>query len=173
MAKIAKISEQTRQSIQRKSAYILPDNPSASGWKPNDIRKALYSGMTDSSVSLIGEINRVIDEGNAALDTIVQDISKEKKDREDAVNKNAAGISENAEKILVAEDTIYKNYQEYLAFLNSTNAQFRSTNNAISSLATDVSENYAKKSDISTVYRFKGSVNTFADLPANAEIGDV
>lgn len=33
--------------------------------------------------------------------------------------------------------------------------------------------NYAKKSDIASMYKVKGSVNSFAELPTNAEVGDV
>ena len=33
--------------------------------------------------------------------------------------------------------------------------------------------NYALKSDLTTVYKYKGSKATYAELPANAEIGDV
>lgn len=37
---------------------------------------------------------------------------------------------------------------------------------------TDAGE-YAKKTDLSTVYKYKGSKATYAELPTNAEVGDV
>lgn len=39
--------------------------------------------------------------------------------------------------------------------------------------AFDTADTYAKKSDISTVYKYKGSVANAAALPSGAEVGDV
>lgn len=38
----------------------------------------------------------------------------------------------------------------------------------------DIEETYAKKSDLTTVYKYRGSVDTYADLPVNGQtVGDV
>lgn len=67
MAKIKKVSEESSEKIRRKSAYILPDNPTACGWKPKDIRDTLFRAITDTANSALAEIDRVVDEANGYL----------------------------------------------------------------------------------------------------------
>ncbi|MBQ8824554.1 MAG: hypothetical protein IJZ64_04905 [Ruminococcus sp.] len=50
----------------------------------------------------------------------------------------------------------------------------KSVNIDLSSYATTSSlEDYAKKADISTVFKYKGTVANYSELPSNAETGDV
>ena len=51
------------------------------------------------------------------------------------------------------------------ASLNHTHTEYAATGHTHS--------NYALKSDISSVYRYKGSVAAMANLPSDAEVGDV
>lgn len=50
----------------------------------------------------------------------------------------------------------------------------KAVNIDLSSYATTTSlEDYAKKADISTVFKYKGTVANYSKLPSNAEVGDV
>lgn len=61
---IAQISEDTKAAIRRKTAEILPDNPTAAGMKAADIKAAFFKGLTDSNLSILAELARVITEAN-------------------------------------------------------------------------------------------------------------
>ena len=68
MSKINKTSAETRLAIERRSAAMLPDRPTQAGYKPWDIRNALFSAIiADKGACLMGEINRIVDETNAAI----------------------------------------------------------------------------------------------------------
>ena len=65
---INKTNEAVREAISRKSAYALPNRPSESGIKPDEIRRAFWSPVTDAEDSVLSEINRVVDEANEEFD---------------------------------------------------------------------------------------------------------
>lgn len=67
MAKIKKVSAETKAAIRRKSAYTLPNNPTDSGYKADDIRRAFWQPIVDMSQSAITEIDRVVDEVNEII----------------------------------------------------------------------------------------------------------
>lgn len=68
MSKINKTSAETRLAIERRSAAMLPDRPTQAGYKPWDIRNALFSAIiADKGACLMGEIDRIVDETNAAI----------------------------------------------------------------------------------------------------------
>lgn len=69
MAKINKVSSETKSAIRRKSAYTLPNNPTDSGYKADDIRKAFWQPIVDISQSAIAEVDRVVDEVNEILES--------------------------------------------------------------------------------------------------------
>jgi hypothetical protein len=77
--KIAQVSEATELAIRRKTAEMLPDNPTAAGMKAADIKAAFYKGITDGELSILAEIARVITEANAVS-------ANEKTARENADN---------------------------------------------------------------------------------------
>lgn len=62
ISKINPVSSETKDAIRRRSAAILPNHPSASGWSVEAIRKALYEPI----LSVIDEINRITNEINLA-----------------------------------------------------------------------------------------------------------
>lgn len=68
---IAPISQQDREAIRRKTAYSLPDEPSARGMPPDQIRKHFWSALTGDRQSLFVEIDRVAKETNAAIDALL------------------------------------------------------------------------------------------------------
>jgi hypothetical protein len=68
---IAPISPENREAIRRKTAYSLPDEPSARGMPPDQIRKYFWSALTGDRQSLFVEIDRVAKETNAAFDALL------------------------------------------------------------------------------------------------------
>ena len=71
MSKINKTSAETRLAIVRRSAAMLPDRPTQAGLKPWDIRNALFTAIiADKGACLMGEIDRIVDETNAAIDAM-------------------------------------------------------------------------------------------------------
>jgi hypothetical protein len=74
---ITQISDDTKQGIKRKTAEMLPDNPTAAGMKAADIKAAFFKGLTDGNLSLVAELERVINEANETF-------SAEAKTRSDA-----------------------------------------------------------------------------------------
>lgn len=69
---ITTISNETKQKLRRKTAFSLPDNPSARNMKPNEIKKYLYSAIVDfddkyieKDPSIIGIIETLISEVSA------------------------------------------------------------------------------------------------------------
>lgn len=68
---VAPVSEEERAAITRKTAYSLPDEPSARGMTPDQIRKRFWEAMVGDRHSLLAEIDRVAKEVNAALDALV------------------------------------------------------------------------------------------------------
>jgi hypothetical protein len=71
MSKINKTPIETRLAIERRSAAMLPDRPTQAGFKPWEIRNALFSAIiADKGACLMGEIDRIVDETNAAIDAM-------------------------------------------------------------------------------------------------------
>lgn len=68
---IAPISPENREAIRRKTAYSLPDEPSARGMPPDQIRKRFWSALAGDRQSLFVEIDRVAKETNAAFDALL------------------------------------------------------------------------------------------------------
>lgn len=64
---VGKVSAEKREKIRRKTAFALPDNPTAQGMKPQDIKKAFYAAITDGEISLLEELDRVAEEANEAF----------------------------------------------------------------------------------------------------------
>lgn len=76
MSKINKTTTETRLAIERRSAAMLPDRPSQAGLKPWDIRRALFTAIiADKGACLMGEIDRIVDEANAAIDALKKKIT--------------------------------------------------------------------------------------------------
>ena len=69
MTKINKTPPETRAAIERRSAAMLPDRPTLEGLKPWDIKRALFEAIiSGKGASLMGELDRIVDEANEALD---------------------------------------------------------------------------------------------------------
>ena len=65
---IKKTSPEVRAAIKRRTAAMLPDRPSQQGFKPADIRAALYEAIISSKgPCLMGELDRVVEEFNLHL----------------------------------------------------------------------------------------------------------
>ena len=74
--KINKTPVETRLAIERRSAAMLPDRPTQAGFKPWDIRNALFTAIiADKGACIMGEIDRIVDETNAAIDTLKEKVT--------------------------------------------------------------------------------------------------
>lgn len=67
---IAKISPEERETIRRKTAYSLPDDPSARGMRPDQVRKRFWEAIAGDKSSIFAEIDRLAAETNTALDAL-------------------------------------------------------------------------------------------------------
>lgn len=68
MGTIKNIEAATLKKILNKSAHVLPDNPTASGMSPSEIKEYLHAFVTDSDDSVLSELSRVIEELNTYFD---------------------------------------------------------------------------------------------------------
>ena len=91
---ISSTSEATRQIIERKSAANLPDQPSASGMKPAEIKRAFYAPVLDSTGSVLSEVERVISEANECFATL-HGIEERHKERLESLEKFEKTAGEN------------------------------------------------------------------------------
>lgn len=67
---INKISDEMKANIKRKTAFALPNRPSERGMKAEDIKKAFYGPILDPSVSVLSEVDRIVDEANEVLERV-------------------------------------------------------------------------------------------------------
>ena len=65
--KLNKVSAETRNSITRKSAQTLPNNPSERGYSAEEIKRRFYQPILDAANSALAEIDRLVDEANTAF----------------------------------------------------------------------------------------------------------
>ena len=70
MTKIPNVAEETKEKIKRSSAYSLPNNPTGAGYKPQDIKNALFKPIVDGQNSVLAEIERLITELNKVLPSL-------------------------------------------------------------------------------------------------------
>ena len=82
--KIGEVTEETIEAIKKRSAFALPDNPSASGMKATEIKKAFWAPIISQFGSLFTELARVIKEANASLDALDEE---DKRIAEDLLEK--------------------------------------------------------------------------------------
>ena len=94
---IENISANTEEAIKRKTAYGLPDRPSESGMRADEIKKAFYAAITDKNDSLLAEIKRIVNESNDVVADIYSLIEAQKK-------VDISQGSANANKIMVTDD---------------------------------------------------------------------
>ncbi len=74
MGKIPNITEEKKRAIKRSSAFSLPNNPTGAGFKPDDIRRALYEPIVNATNSALAEIDRVINQINALTNKALADV---------------------------------------------------------------------------------------------------
>ena len=90
---INKITDITKEAIRQKSVQALPNRPSESGYKASDIKAAIASPMLNGNNSLVGEINRIVDEINS------------KNEEQDAAIAEAGGSATNVVRIFTEAPT--------------------------------------------------------------------
>ena len=75
---IGKISNETKRKLLLKSVKGMANNPSEKGANPQQVKNALVDPYLDDNISLLAEINRIVDELNAnniPLDTALTQLS--------------------------------------------------------------------------------------------------
>lgn len=70
MIQIPNVAEETKEKIKRSSAYSLPNNPTGAGYKPQDIKNALFKPIVDGQYSVLAEIDKLINELNKVLPSV-------------------------------------------------------------------------------------------------------
>ena len=68
---VNKVSETAREKILRKTPYAHSVRPSDDGMGSGQVKKMFYQAVTDREDSALAEVDRVVDEVNAELDTKV------------------------------------------------------------------------------------------------------
>ena len=68
--KISRTTKAVKSAILRKSVRTLPNNPSAKGYKAEEIKQAMYEFVTGDSNSVMNEQDRIVGEINTAIDEI-------------------------------------------------------------------------------------------------------
>lgn len=93
---IRQITKETENAMLRKSAYGLPNRPSESGMKAEDIKKAFYKSLIDSENSLLSELKRIVTEANEILSNIYLNSKNHLKDTNNPhnVTKSQLGLSQ-------------------------------------------------------------------------------
>ena len=76
MAKIENISQKTENAILRKSAYSLPNRPSESGIRAEDVKKSFHGLITDKNDSVLSELKRIVNEANDIIKNLEDEINK-------------------------------------------------------------------------------------------------
>ena len=69
--RIKNISAETKEAIKRKSAFSLPDSPSARGWKAAEIKRAFYDPIVGEENSVLSELSRIVKGVNEMYEDIV------------------------------------------------------------------------------------------------------
>lgn len=89
------ITTETIEAIKRKTAFMLPDNPSEQGMKAADIKKAFYQSQTDSNTSIIASVNRIVGEANQEIQESRSSVAthEARKDNPHNVTKEQVGLS--------------------------------------------------------------------------------
>lgn len=103
---INKVSESTKNAILRKSAQTLPNRPTEQGYTADEIKQRLYKPIIDNTFSALGELDRVVDEVNAELQTKSDTISNFINNSKISANFKKAFTS--ADWVLDNESGLYK-----------------------------------------------------------------
>lgn len=90
---IEKTSREARDAMRKKSALMLPNNPSAAGMKPDAIRKTLVAPVLDSDDSILSELDRIVDEINESFD----ELEAEREETKEGFNSRMLEHEENVD----------------------------------------------------------------------------
>lgn len=55
----------------------LPDDPSKQGYSPDQIKRRMAAPIIDENESIVSEVNRIVDETNAAIEGLMEFINSE------------------------------------------------------------------------------------------------
>lgn len=95
---IQKTSAEVINVLNTRSAKNLPNNPSASGWTPEQIKRCFWQPLLAGDVSILTELNRIVEEVNAYLDTVYAHVGAGEVEQisaayQDFIRANESGIT--------------------------------------------------------------------------------
>ena len=89
---VAGVTAEAVNAIKNKTAYALPNSPSALGMKPDEIKEAFFRAITDDNESVIAEIVRILNE----LDEVLISVWRYNDDHGKRISKSVVGVEYNA-----------------------------------------------------------------------------
>ena len=106
---IEPISEAVKKAILRKTAYSLPDRPSAAGMTPEQIKAAFYKPITDGALSVLAEVDRIAEETDnnmvrfvgilSVFKGVIEALEKAQGHHGEELDAHGTGIQENSEQL--------------------------------------------------------------------------
>ena len=72
--RISKVNPNDVEKIKRISAYDLPNNPSARGMTPDEIRGAFWRPLVETGNSLVNEIDKLAARANEYIDSVADHV---------------------------------------------------------------------------------------------------
>lgn len=94
MKTINKISENSKAEMKKKSMLSIPNNASEKGLKPEAIKKLMTDPLFSEDVSVIKEVNRIVDESNENFEEIKHKNENYDKDVSDLKTKASINIQD-------------------------------------------------------------------------------
>ena len=106
---IEPISEAVKKAILRKTAYSLPDRPSAAGMTPEQIKAAFYKPITDGALSVLAEADRIAEETDnnmvrfvgilSVFKGVIEALEEAQGHHGEELDAHGMGIQENSEQL--------------------------------------------------------------------------
>ncbi len=146
MEQIEKVTDTVKSKIKALSAYSLPDNPSARGKSAADIKKAFFEPIVYGENNVIDEIDRVVDEANAALEELDGEIGSDAltttaqtlvgaiNENKTAIDQNKTAISTNKGAIGTLADLKTKDKSSLVGAINENKDGIANRDQAIATL---------------------------------------
>lgn len=165
---IQKTSAEVINVLNTRSAKNLPNNPSASGWTPEQIKRCFWQPLIADDVSILTELDRIVEEVNAYLDTVYAHVGAGEVEQisaayQDFIRANEGGItalSNTTWRVLSNHLETFKAQMEEIASNVSTIRQLASDAQAAAASAATNAANTAK--DASSASQSAQSANEAA-----------
>ena len=147
--KIFKTSAETRETLKKRSAYSLPNRPSASGMTAEQIKKYFWQPLLAEDASIITEPDRIVDATNECLQNIYDAIEngtipgdteglgeliEEMQALANAASEKANQAAESAQQASQTAAVVEERVQEIAGSVQSVEKSVETLNGAVDSL---------------------------------------